>query len=224
MHVCLFDIDGTLLNTGGAGQAAMEAALAAQFGVDRPVEGLSTAGRTDRAITSDLFRYYDIPETPETLARFVEAYLHHLPEQLRRRDGRLLPGVVRLLETLAEREDVLVGLLTGNFRRGADVKLAHYRLDGHFEFGGFGDEHFHRDDVAREALQQVHQRLNGQCDPQRLWVIGDTPADVRCARAIGARAIAVGTGIYPVEELARTGPDMLLPDFSHPDPFLRMLD
>jgi phosphoglycolate phosphatase-like HAD superfamily hydrolase len=139
--------------------------------------------------------------------------LRHLPEHLSARDGLILPGVAELLEALAARDDVLLGLLTGNFREGARLKLGHYSLFHHFELGGFGDNHHDRDDVAREAIEHVHARLDGSVDLERVWVIGDTPADVRCGRAVGAKIVAVATGTYAHEDLAATDPDHLFEDF-----------
>jgi len=216
MIVCLFDIDGTLISSGGAGKAALEAALADEFGVTHLIEKLKLSGRTDRAIIRDLFRMHVIDDTPENLRRLIAAYLVRLPECLRRSAGRVLPGVAELLLRLRDRDDVLVGLLTGNVRDGARVKLGHFGLFEHFAVGGYGDRHFDRDDVAREALANVRRVLNGTADPRRIWVVGDTPLDVRCARAIGARAAAVCTGWHDRDELAGCGPDVLLTDLSDP--------
>lgn len=224
MHVCLFDIDGTLLSTGGAGQAAMEAALQEEFGIaDVAAHGIPTAGRTDRAIIADLLTFFSIPLTDENVARFLKAYLTHLPDHLKNRPGSVLPGIPELLDALSGREDLLLGLLTGNFREGARLKLEHYRLQQHFGFGGFGDRHLERDDVAREALGELRKRCDGQLVMERVWVIGDTPADVRCARAIGAQVFAVATGSYTAEELEAAGPDYLLPDFRDTAPLLDVL-
>jgi phosphoglycolate phosphatase-like HAD superfamily hydrolase len=220
MDVCLFDIDGTLIASGGAGKAALEAALASEFGIHHLIEKLQLSGRTDRAITRDLFRTYAIAETPANWRRLVEAYLRHLPGLLAKYKGRVLPGIQALLEQLHVRDDVAVGLLTGNVRAGAKVKLGHFGLYDYFAFGGFGDHHLERDDVAREALAEVRQCLNGRCDPARVWVIGDTPLDVQCARAIGAKAVAVATGWHTREELAAHQPDLLLTDLADPTPLL----
>ena len=220
MIVCLFDIDGTLIASGGAGKAALEAALAEEFGVTHLIEKLQLSGRTDRAIIRDLFRLHVIDETADNLRRLTAAYLRHLPASLKRNGGRVLPGVAELLARLADRKDVLVGLLTGNVRDGARVKLGYFGLHDHFTVGGYGDHHFDRDDVAREALAEVRLRLNGAADPARIWVVGDTPLDVRCARAIGARAVAVATGWHSREELADHRPDLLLTDLSDPAPLL----
>ena len=135
-----------------------------------------------------------------------------------------LPGVVTLLERLAKRSDVTLGLLTGNFREAARIKLEHHAIDQHFHFGGYGDHHHDRDDVARVAFDEARRHLGCEIHPQSVCVIGDTPSDVKCARAIGARAIAVATGMFNVDELARTDPDELYADFSDPGLFLSRVD
>ncbi len=213
MHVCLFDIDGTLISSGGAGKAALEMAMAAEFGVTHAIEKLQLSGRPDRAIILDLFRLHIIDDKPEHWQRLTAAYLSHLPACLASHKGRVLPGIAALLAELARRK-IPLGLLTGNIRAGAKVKLGYFGLYDHFTFGGFGDQHLDRDDIAREALAEVKARLNGQHSPDRIWVIGDTPLDIRCARAIGARAVAVATGWHSMDELAAHQPDLLLADLS----------
>lgn len=222
MPVCLFDIDGTLLNSGGAGQVAMEAALESEFNVTAPTEGLSFAGRTDRAITEDLLDYHSVEQSAENLARFLDAYLSRLPNELVGRTGVILPGVEAVLESLHASGDMILGLLTGNLRRGAELKLSHYRLDHYFCCGGFGDHHRDRDDVARTAAEDVRREF-GDSATDEIWVFGDTPADVQCGRAIGARVIAVATGHYSSEELAATEPDFLFDDFSDTGAVLSVL-
>ncbi len=222
MIACLFDIDGTLLASGGAGKAALEAALTGEFGVALRDE-VPYSGRTDRAIMRDLFRLHDIAETAENLEKLLAGYLSRLPESLRRHNGRVLPGIAALLGELRGMPHVRVGLLTGNVRAGARAKLGHFGLFEHFSFGGFGDRHFDRDDVAREALAEVRQCVGPQCTADRIWVIGDTPLDVQCARAIGARVVAVATGLHTCADLAPSRPDLLLADLSDPAPLLRLI-
>jgi phosphoglycolate phosphatase-like HAD superfamily hydrolase len=219
MHVLLLDIDGTLLSSGGAGQAAMEAALEREFGAVRPIEGIAYAGRTDHAITRDLFDYYALEQTAERRLRFQQTYFELLPQYLSRREGLILPGVLELLELLTTRDDIAVGLLTGNFRHGAGLKLRHYAIDHHFTFGGYGDEHHDRDDVAREALRQAEAKV-GRDAIDEVWVIGDTPADVRCARAIRAKVLAVATGHYTVPELEACAPDRVHATLERPRDWL----
>jgi phosphoglycolate phosphatase len=222
MHICLFDIDGTLIASGGAGKAALEAALAEEFGVSHILDKLQLSGRTDRAIISDLFRLHVIDDTPENHERLRDAYLRHLPHYLHA--GRVLPGIAALLARLTDRSDVAIGLLTGNVRAGAKVKLGYFGLYDYFAFGGYGDHHLNRDDVAREAWTEVRRRFNGSVQPEQVWVIGDTPLDIRCARSIGARAVAVATGWHSLTELAEHRPDLLLADLADPAPLLSSWD
>jgi phosphoglycolate phosphatase-like HAD superfamily hydrolase len=220
MVTCLFDIDGTLLSSGGAGKHAMYAAMVAEFGVIELHDDVPFAGRTDRAIGRDLFLRHSLEDSEANWRRFERAYLEHLPQSLVSRPGRVLPGVAELLEQLHRRGDVSIGLLTGNLRDGASNKLRHYGIDHYFAFGGFGDRHFDRNDVAREAYAEVVKRLPAPVSLQHLWVIGDTPLDVRCARSIGAKILAVCTGFHSRAELAVEQPDILLDDLSDPSALL----
>lgn len=221
--VCLFDIDGTLVSTSGAGKAALETALQITFGLTELRGTVDYSGRTDLAITCDLLRMHELPDDPATRRRLHEAYLQQLPLQLARKTGRVLPGIADLLERLGAHGDVRLGLLTGNLNEGAKVKLGHFDLMKYFPFGGFGDDHLHRDDVARAALQATRRYLQTEIEPEQVWVIGDTPLDVQCARAIGARVLAVATGMHPVAELEATRPDLLLRDLAQAEPFLDRL-
>ncbi len=223
MDVCLFDIDGTLLASGGAGKAALEEALCGEFNV--PIRGkVSYSGRTDPAIIRDLFELHDIPATAVNFEKLVAGYLKRLPTCLASYQGRVLPGIVALLEHLRQRTPVAIGLLTGNLRAGARFKLGHFGLYDYFAFGGFGDSKYDRDQVAHEALAEVRRHLPRPVALERIWVVGDTPLDVRCARAIGARVAAVATGFHPLDELAQAQPDLLLPDLSDPAPLLAFCD
>jgi phosphoglycolate phosphatase-like HAD superfamily hydrolase len=128
-----------------------------------------------------------------------------------------------LLADLGTNPNVLLGLLTGNVRDGARLKLGHYKLYHHFAFGGFGDAHFDRDDVAHEALAALHHHVNGSGTVEQIWVVGDTPLDIRCARAINARVLAVATGLHSREELEAEGPDLMLTDLSDPSLLMKTL-
>lgn len=223
MRVCLFDIDGTLLSSGGAGKAALDGALLEEFGIDVPIVPGSIAGRTDRPIAPDQFALHGIDHSEENWQRLRRSYLRHLPESLRTSTGRVLPGILELLDHLTAQETVLLGLLTGNMPEGARIKLDHYRLWHYFRLGAYGEAHLHRDDIARDARRQVHVHLREEVPPDQVWVIGDTPHDVACARAIGARCLAVATGMHSVEDLAAHQPDLLLPDCSDPSELLAFL-
>ncbi len=222
MHICLFDIDGTLLASGGAGKAALEASLVEGFGVTLNSD-VPYSGRTDRAIARDLLRAHDIEPTDTNWEKLLNGYLCRLPECLNLHQGRVLPGIWELLKTLKIRGDVVLGLLTGNVRAGAKVKLGHFGLFEYFGLGGFGDRHFDRDDVAREAFLAVQEHLASPVSGDDIWVIGDTPLDIQCARAIGAKVAAVATGIHTLDLLHPHAPDLLFEDLSDHSAFLEQL-
>lgn len=222
MYVFLFDIDGTLIWSGGAGQAALQDAMEKEFGISNP-ETVPVHGLTDRVIASSLFACHGIDDSFDNWRRFIAAYLRALPKKLPEREGCILPGVSQLLEQLSQRSDVALGLLTGNVPDGARIKLEFYGLYDRFHFGGFGENHHRREDVATEALQAARNHLDGQVDVSRTFVIGDTPNDVRCGRHIEARVVAVSTGKHSNDELCAAEPDLLLEDFSDPSPLLEML-
>jgi len=223
MRVCLFDIDGTLIHTGGAGLVALRNTMKIVFDEDASATEVVTTGRTDRAIVEELFQLHGIDPSEENWRTYLSAYLEQLPLSLAACRGNVLPGISELLKRLSTCEDVAMGLLTGNSHPAAQHKLRHYELLEYFEFGGFGDEHTDRDDVARAAHAVVHERFEGLVTTDRIFIIGDTPLDVRCARAIGAKAIAVATGTHNAESLRAAEPDLLVESFADMEPLLQLL-
>lgn len=222
-RVLFFDIDGTMLSTGGAGQKAMERALVEEFGVDFPFDGILTAGRTDCGIADEIFERFQLTDTPAERRRFELSYLERLPDCLGELPGSLLPGVRELLELLRDHEHAIICLLTGNYVEGAWIKLRHFQIDHFFQSGGFGDDHPHRDDVARLALSNAAEYLQRPLNGTESCVIGDTPADIQCARAINARAVAVATGMYDLQQLKGHRPDYVFGDLSCTDRVLDVL-
>lgn len=229
MYAVLFDIDGTLVQTGGAGQLAFAEAFAAEFGVRELSGAVPFAGRSDQAIALQLMQVHGVAASEENWRRFREAYLSRLPAALAARSGRVLPGVHALLDTLRTLEHALVGLLTGNLRAGAVHKLTYYGLMDRFAFGGFGDASDDRCDIAAAALAEArqaavqHSRSANGAPLAGAVVIGDTSHDVLCARAIGACAVAVATGNSPREELVAAAPDLLLDDLSDAEPLIEII-
>jgi phosphoglycolate phosphatase len=186
------------------------------------------AGRTDRSIARDLFHAHAIEDSERNWDRFRSAFQERLVVTLAACPGRVLPGVLDLLEQLSQRRDVALGLLTGNTRRGAQLKLDHYRLGHYFGEphpirGGFGDEHLDRDAVARHALEEMERYVGQSAHVDRVVVVGDTPLDVQCARAISARAVAVATGIHSRHELASAQPDLLVDSLADSSPLSAVL-
>ena len=227
MNAVLFDIDGTLLQTGGAGRIAFAETFRELFSITEIAQEVAFAGRSDRAIAYELMNVHGIPSCDANWLAFVEAFLPRLHQSLVDCEGSILPGVIQLLDLLEELEFVSVGLLTGNIAEGARAKLSHYAIFDRFHFGGFGDDFFDRDDIAAAAFEAaasyVRQNHNHKLEPQRVVVIGDTPADVKCARAIGAIAVGVATGGASWEELSATQPDVLLHDLNDPSEIAALL-
>ena len=223
--VFLFDIDGTLLDSGHAGQMAMEETLRLEFGIDEVACDISFAGRTDRGIVTDLLTGHGLRSTEEAFVKFQQRYFSLLPGYLNSRQGCVLPGVRNLLDSLSGRlltcSRDSVGLLTGNFEQSGWMKVRHFKLEHHFSFGAFGDRHYHRDDVAREAADCLARQ--GVIGSGSVWIIGDTPADVQCARAIGANCLAVASGIYSRKELELSKPDALVDNFEDSERILEIL-
>ena len=219
MYAVLFDIDGTLILTGGAGQRTFVETFRHDFEIPEPTGKVAFAGRSDRAIALDLMELNGVEPSEENWHRFQQGYCQRLQTELDSCTGEVLPGVLELLDTLEPMEHVALGLLTGNLQHGAQAKLRHYGLAERFAFGGFGDHHTERNDIATSALQaaQHHANANSNGAPSTVtgaMVIGDTVNDITCARSIGAFAVAVQTGNTPVEELAACEPDLLLADLS----------
>ncbi|MCA9216789.1 MAG: HAD family hydrolase [Planctomycetales bacterium] len=223
--VALFDIDGTLLHTRGAGHLGACRALASAFGAEPTSGEITFAGRTDRGIVSDLFRLHDIEESAENWHLFQTHYLQHLKETVAETAGVVLPGVELLLRVLDEPgySEIAVGLLTGNTQQAAKVKLAYFGLDQFFLFGGFGDDWACRNDAARAAFENSKTFAGGELKAEQIVVIGDTPNDIVCAKAIEARVIAVSTGSYSEDELTEAEPDHLLADLTDTDAVLSIL-
>lgn len=210
----LFDIDGTLLLTGRAGEHALRLGLKERFGVDDDLAAISFAGSTDGAIARQMFAANGIPATPENIADLLDGYVHHLARELPRREGRVLPGIVKLLDALKARPDCVLGLLTGNIERGAQLKLSHYGVWDYFEFGAYADDHVDRNKLGPVARSRAVEKLGLEFPAEDIFVLGDTPRDIDCARAAGFRAVAIATGSYPREELEQHGPDWLFEDLS----------
>lgn len=219
----LWDIDGTLIFTGGAGERALVAALAAEFGIRDSIADIELAGRTDRWIARRVFAKYSIPDTAENLARYLAAYLRALPTAIQNPQARTLPGIRELLAATAHRREVVHGLLTGNLRHGARIKLLPHDLWEPFSTGAFADDSEHRDDLGVHALRRAREYHATDFPLDRVWVIGDTPHDIACGQTIGARTLAVATGRYTLAQLTAKNPTAVFADLSDTAAVLRTL-
>ena len=200
----LFDIDGTLITTHGAGRRAFVVCLKEVFGIEDDLSDLEFAGGTDRALLARILERHGRRPTPADERRFFQCLPRALNDLLFRRPAEPLPGVRRLLSRLAEDRRFVIGLLTGNIPRCAQLKLESADLEGYFDFGGFGGEHAHRADVARAAIREMMIRCGGTVPPV-IWVVGDTIFDVEAAKAISAFALGVAGGRYCVRDLLEAG-------------------
>ena len=213
-HLFLFDIDGTLITSGGAGEYALKLAIREHFGQEEGLEGIEIAGRTDKLITQAVFRKFGADPDPAKVTQFLDTYLGHLAAQLPLKEGRILPGIIELLEALKAREEVALALLTGNLARGAELKLTHYGVWHYFEFGAYADDHGDRNQLGPVAQARALERHGIEFSPERIFILGDTEHDIACGRAIGAKTVAIATGSFSSEELARYQPDFLYEDLS----------
>ncbi len=215
IKVVLFDIDGTLMRTGGAGMKAFAKAFETEFGVHDGAEKLKFAGRTDISLVREFFGHHDIATTGVNFERFFETYVFWLRKIIVDSGGGPCVGVAEFYEALTKAEPApLIGLLTGNIQRGAQIKLGHYGWWDRFSFGGFADDSEERDEIAAIAQQRGGEILGRLVTGPETLVIGDTPLDIRCGRAIGAKALAVATGGATLEELEAHKPDWLVKDLS----------
>ena len=217
MRLFLFDIDGTLVNAGGAGRVAVTNALTEVYGTTGPIDGYDFRGRTDPRIVLDLLGEagWDEADIRARLATYFSAYLRELDALVG--DGarvRMLPGVSDVVRALSARDDAVVGLLTGNIEPGARVKLRSTGLWPLFRVGAFGSDDVDRRRLPAVARRRAHDALGHDISFDRVTIIGDTPLDVDCARASGALAVAVATGRYTGDELSACAPDVLFPDLS----------
>jgi phosphoglycolate phosphatase len=227
VRLVLFDIDGTLLMSDGAGRRAIHRALIEVFGDTGPKDYWFD-GKTDPQIVRDLMRVvgHDDDRIDRDMATLLSRYVGYLHDELHApgHDPRPLPGVPELLDALESRTDVVLGLLTGNIEPGARAKLEAVGIEPtRFRVGAFGSDHAHRPELPAIARERTREQLGIHVHGDGVVVIGDTPADLTCGTAIGARAIGVATGRYSVEQLQAYRPAAVFRDLSDTDAVLRSI-
>ena len=178
---------------------------------------------TDSGIVSRILSKHKIPTTHENIAAFLDTYVHFLSLELPRRSGHLLPGVLQLLEKLKSRRHLVLALLTGNVSRGAQLKLEHYGVWHFFEFGAFADDSHDRNELGQFARTRAQEKHGYEFGPAQIDVIGDTPRDIACGKAFGARTIAIATGSWPRDKLSAHKPDFLFDDLANVDEVIQRL-
>jgi phosphoglycolate phosphatase-like HAD superfamily hydrolase len=216
VRLVLFDIDGTLVHTGGAGTQAFTRTFATEFNLHHGTEKMRFAGRTDVSLVREFFKFHGLSESAAHFRQFFDRYVFWLDHIVAQSAGEACRGVWEFLRQLrALPQPPRLGLLTGNIQLGAEIKLRRFGLWEHFEFGGFADDNEDRDHIAAAALARARRVLGPDLKPQEVVVIGDTPFDIRCGRFIGAKVLAVATGGSTLPELQVCKPDWAVADLTH---------
>jgi phosphoglycolate phosphatase-like HAD superfamily hydrolase len=217
VKLLLFDIDQTLINSGGAGLRALDRACEKVLGLKNAMQGISPHGKTDPAIAREILRVRLDRATRDgsDIPSILEAYVSFLKEEVQLSPGyRVLPGIVSLLEEMSHRQDVVLGLATGNIELGARIKLERGGLNRYFEFGGFGSDSEDRTELVRRAAEKAADKIGTSIPPSNIFVIGDTPLDIDAGNRAGFKTIGVGTGSYSAEQLLAAGATAAVADIS----------
>lgn len=215
IRLALFDIDGTLVHTGGAGMKAFSRVFATEFQIPNGTEKIKFAGRTDYSLVREFFVWNQIEPSAENFARFFDRYVFWLDHILGHSRTDECPGIRPFIRELKQLpQPPLVGLLTGNIQLGAEIKLRHFNLWEEFAMGAFADDHEDRDQIAHAALHRGRRVLQDPVRGEEVLVIGDTTLDIRCARAIGAKVLAVATGGHEFDQLKAHSPDWAVRDLT----------
>ena len=224
MKFVLFDIDGTLLDSGGAGVRSLNRAFEDMFSIQNAFSMIGFAGKTDLQIIREGLEAHGIQYHNGVVPAFFEAYVKHLRATIDSRKGHVKRGIREALDILRYREDCILGLLTGNVEQGANIKLETFGLSRYFDVGAFGSDDEDRNKLLPVAVGKLEKRRLVKVDFSDCVVIGDTPRDIECAKPYGARAIAVATGPYSVSELSDAGADVVFEDLSDTQGFFSALD
>jgi len=221
IRIFLFDLDGTLIWSGGAGVRALDMAFAEMFGLQRAMQGVSCDGKTDRAIVREVLAAHGL-DSEDNISRLIESYVGHLPQTVAVASGyRVIEGVVETLEYLSADPDVICGLATGNVVEGARAKLGRADLFRYFPVGGFGSDSEDRTTMVRAGIERAVAYLK---DPSaRAAVIGDTPRDIEAAKGAGALAVGVATGRFAFSVLEEAGADLVIENLSQPAEWIERL-
>lgn len=225
MKLILFDVDLTLVKTGGAGLRALDRAFIEILGVGNIVGDLKPDGKTDLQIVHEICKngnLLDFDQIESFIPKLLERYCYYLEREVKEsKNYKVLPGILEFLEKMHARDDVLTGLATGNIEVGARIKLERARLNTYFPFGGFGSDSYHRSELVLEAWRAAMKWSQTEIQPGETFVIGDTPLDIAAGRKAGFRTVGVATGHYSVEQLQVSGADLVISDFeSDCDQFL----
>jgi phosphoglycolate phosphatase len=216
MRLMLFDIDGTLIDSGGAGTRSLNLAFKKVHPIENAFHGISMAGKTDTQIIKDCLLKHNL-SIDGNLENIIEAYLWHLRIEINNKRKKIKPGIYDVLNNLSSHREIRLGLLTGNLESGARIKLEPFRLNRYFPAGAFGSDDEERNNLLPIAIKRFEELIQGKIDADECIIIGDTPRDVECAHIYGAMCIGVATGPYSFDELVEAGADYVVKDLSDQD-------
>ena len=223
MHLILFDIDGTLIDSGQAGSRSLNLSFSQLFSIVNAFHGIIMAGKTDTEIIKEGMLKHDIT-VDGNLNLIIHTYLKHLQMEINNERRHIKPGIYELLEKLSLMKDIYLGLLTGNIEPGARIKLDPFDLNRYFATGAFGSDNEDRNKLLPIALRRFEDRLERKIGIDECIIIGDTPRDVFCAKIYGAKCMGVATGAYSIEELKDAGADYAVKDLSNYKSLFRLLN
>lgn len=215
VKLVLFDIDGTLISSGGAGTRTLTKAFYEIFSIPDAFERIEMAGKTDIEIMKEGMKSYNIVPKEELVKRMKEGYIHHLRREIHNNGRHLKPGIRETLDELKSIEGIYLGLLTGNLEEGGRIKLEPFGINPYFRFGAYGSDDEDRNMLLPIALKKFFGIYKFSLKTEDTIVIGDTPRDVACSKPYGAFSIAVAAGPYSYEELMNSGADLVLRDLTH---------
>ena len=223
MKFILFDIDGTIMDSGGAGTKAMDSAFMELFSVRDAFQSISMAGKTDMQILREGCELHSIDHSNGVVPQFYRIYARNLKENMKTAGGHVKPGIREVLRKLQAREAVILGLLTGNIEEGARIKLDCFGLNSYFKVGAFGNDDEDRDRLLPIAVDKLYKQSSLQVSFRDCVVVGDTPRDVSCAKPYGAFSVAVATGPYSAGALRDAGADVVFKDLSDTAAFMSVI-
>jgi phosphoglycolate phosphatase len=225
IKLLLFDIDGTLIRTAGAGKKAMERSFEKVYGTQDGLQGIQLMGRTDPSILNEALNNHNLRWEKKEVEQFKKYYFQFLKEEIElpRTGKRICVGVPSLLESLGYRSEFILALLTGNWRYSAFLKLRYFGIAKYFTIGAFADDSHKREDLVPLVLKRFKKDRGINIPNKNVYVIGDTPLDIQCAKPYGVRTIAVATGFHGVKELEKEEPDYVFQNFEHTDEVINIL-
>ncbi len=221
MRLVFFDIDGTLIDSGGAGMRSLDLAFAELFSIENAFSKIGMAGKTDAQIMKEGLMMHGIT-SDGNLDLIKEAYLKHLGREVNNDRKHMKPGIYELLEKLSSMKDARLGLLTGNLENGARIKLEPFGLNRYFPSGAYGSDDEDRDKLLPIAVRRFEELYRAKVDYRNCIVIGDTPLDVYCAKPYGAVSVGVATGHYAIDALRQAGADHVFENFSEHSTLLQI--